>query len=171
MSQSKPKSNGKAKSNGKVSPPPRIGGGVGVQAGEHIDDLTEVDIDPKSEKLLKNLFSQDFILGNLEDAEVNEQRELARCMVELVESAYPPEESVVKGEYRKVLLDDESDGKKALGSTEKTNLETALMTFLARVSRSREGWQQDKMSERINVQRTEGQSSSSKSKLQKFLFG
>jgi hypothetical protein len=97
--------------------------------------------------MVEQLLSRDFILGNASDAEIEEVRWLARNVVDMLEASFPPEESVVQGSYRKVLLRDDSDGRRALDDVDRQELQQTVLAFLMRITRSEDGWQQDKVAD------------------------
>jgi hypothetical protein len=112
-------------------------------------DTEGVDEDgnPNVSAMVEQLLSRDFILGNASDAEIEEVRWLARNVVDMLEASFPPEESVVQGSYRKVLLRDDSDGRRALDDVDRQELQQTVLAFLMRITRSEDGWQQDKVAD------------------------
>lgn len=148
--------------NGEAAPPPK-GGDSGGQAArrppakrmrsygpeqlrhspkEYFDELRETDVDDDTIALLQNLFSRDLILGNLTDADVHEYRWLARNIVDMVVAEHPDTRSTFTGERRKMLSGDYSNGLSPLNGMEKQWIEMAVFNFAARVSRSKDGFQQ-----------------------------
>ena len=126
---------------------------------EYLQELTSNELDDHTVALMQNLVSQDFLLSNLKSAEINEIKWIARSIARKIKRMHPPQESVVEGERRKVLLDDERDGLQSLTPHQENLIDQAMMDFLTRVARSRDGWQQDEMGKQLRVSRTEDDSS------------
>lgn len=122
---------------------------------EYLRELTQHDLDEHSLALMENMFSQDFVLSNLKDAEVTEIKWLARIIAMKIKRMHPPPESVVSGESRKVFFDDTGDGLSPLSPHQENLIDQAVLEFLTRPTRSRDGWQQDEISKQVRVSRTE----------------
>lgn len=125
---------------------------------EYLRELTEHDVDSHTLALMENMFSQDFVLSNLKNAEVVEIKWLARVVAKKIKRMHPPPGSVVTGEGRKVINNDPSDGLKPLSPHQENLVDQAVLEFLSRPPRSRDGWQQDEISKQIRVSRTEDES-------------
>lgn len=125
---------------------------------EYLRELTEHELDEHTLKLMSNMFSQDFVLANLTDAGENEVKWLARNVAMKIKRMHPPSESVISGESRKVFNDDPSDALKPLSPHQENLVDQAVLEFFVRLSRSRDGWQQDEISKQIRVSRTEDES-------------
>ena len=129
---------------------------------EYLEELTSAGVPPETAKHLQGLLSEDFVLGNLRDEEVQETRWLARELQKEVEWMHPSEESVAQGEYRKFLYDDEDDGLSALSDKQEVQIGKFILDVFARVSRGRGGWQQEEMGKHYTVsEMKDGDSSSS----------
>lgn len=122
---------------------------------EYIRELTRHELDDATEELLHNVLSHDLVLGNLKDAEVTETRWLLENIFLAVKREHPSHDSFVEGEYRKFLLDDETDGLKPLSSHQEVLLEQARIALINRLTRSRGGWQQEEMGKQVAVSRRE----------------
>ncbi|MFD2655309.1 hypothetical protein ACFSUP_04240 [Gracilibacillus thailandensis] len=124
---------------------------------EYIDKLTNSQLEQGTVNILNNMLSKDWVLANMSDAEVNETRWFARLMSMRVEALHPEQGSVWTGEFRKFCADDPDDALKPLDSAQRTIIFELIHGVIARATRSRDGWQQDKMNESISVsQRLEG---------------
>lgn len=128
-------------------------GGMNAELFESLR-LSDVNVNGLDEQGRKNvahslrkLLSRDFVLGNASDAEINEVRWLARNTVDMLRASFPPDESVVQGSYRKVLLGDEHDGRESLSNVDERQLEQFVFAFLMRITRSEDGYQMDKIAD------------------------
>jgi hypothetical protein len=68
-------------------------------------------------------------------------------MYERVEAMFPPEESSIQGEYRAALLGDDEDAKRPLRNDQKELLWQSVWSYILDLSRSKGGYQQDKLSD------------------------
>ncbi len=122
---------------------------------EYLNELTRNEIDDDTLYLMQDLMTQDYVLSNLLDAEVNEIKHIARSISRKIKRMHPPEQSYIQGVVRKVDLDDEHDGLSSLSPFEETLIDQAVLAFFTRLSRSRSGWQQDEISKQVRVSKTE----------------
>jgi hypothetical protein len=121
------------------------------QRNEHFDDLVEAGIPEDTVKHLESLLSRDFVLANLSSAEVNEMRWLARNLSLRVFALHPSKESHLTGEWRKFVLDEPDQGLKPLTDSQRTKIHSFILGYIARVSRSKGGWQQEELSSQYQV--------------------
>jgi hypothetical protein len=143
--------------------------------GELLEELNESDIKTESDdphelpaaSVVEQFLSRDFILGNVDAATLFEWKMYARNIKEFIEAEFPPQESVMQGAYRKAMLGDPMEGRDAMDGIDSSDVFTALMAFQARGSRSRDGWQQDKIAD----QRKHVISESREDKKSRTLFG
>lgn len=112
---------------------------------EYLSHLVDSGIDESSASLLKDLLTRDMVLSNLDSAETNEIRWLTRLVQKNLEALHPPEGSVIQGEYRAFLSDDEEDRLAALNDRQRLLINEAVMVVVARVARSTDGWQQEEL--------------------------
>ena len=110
---------------------------------QFIESLTSTSLDAATISHLQNLLSKDFVLGKLNSAEKDELKWLMRNIWLRVKRMHPPEESYVKGEFRKVLHDDPKDGLRPLSDRQEEEIWHVILGVFARVSRSHDGWQQE----------------------------
>jgi|SRR6056297_1045969 len=116
------------------------------QAGVHKDHAEAV----------RDLLSQDFLLSNLREKNIRYIRLLAENVALYASCDLPPAESALKGPAAAALLSDpEAADLKPMTPKERDRVESVMLAFFARVSRSVDGWQQDKLSEQIITQRQE----------------
>jgi hypothetical protein len=117
----------------------------------YIEKMTEGSLQDPTKDMLQNLLSQDFLLGNLQEAEVHEYRWLARVMVLEIESLHPNEDSLFQGRVRAAAFDDKSQNIDPLSPREKAIVEQFVMGVVARASRGRDGWQQEMFNKTISA--------------------
>jgi hypothetical protein len=120
----------------------------------YIDKMTDHDLDDPTVDILANLLDQDFLLGNLAEAEVHEYRWLARVMMLEVESIHPNADSVFSGDVRAVAYDDKHDALTPLSAREKAVIEQFIMGVISRATRGRDGWQQEMFNKTIQASET-----------------
>ena len=117
----------------------------------YIEKMTEGSLQDPTKDMLQNLLSQDFLLGNLQEAEIHEYRWLARVMLLEIESLHPSRDSIWQGQLRAVAFDDKNENLKALSPREKAVVEQFVMGVIARASRGRDGWQQEMFNKTISA--------------------
>ena len=117
----------------------------------YINEMTDHNLQDPTVDMLANMLDQDFMLGNLAEAEVHEYRWLARVMVLEIESLHPNEESVFQGELRALAFDDRGESLSALSPREKATIEQFIMGVIARATRGRDGWQQEMFNKTISA--------------------
>lgn len=117
---------------------------------EMLRELTNTQLDDETEKLLANVLSKDFVLGNLNDAEKDEIKWLLRNVHKRIASMHPPQRSFVKGKRRSFFLRSRYE-LKPLDDAQEEAIWQAILGVFVRVSRSVDGWQQDKMLDSIAV--------------------
>jgi hypothetical protein len=120
----------------------------------YIDKMTDCELQDPTVDMLSNLLDQDFMLGNLVEAEVHEYRWLARVMMLEIDSLHPNEDSVFQGELRATAFDDKDEALKALSPREKAVLEQFIMATISRATRGRDGWQQEMFNKTITASET-----------------
>jgi len=118
----------------------------------YINKLTNSELDAGTVKMLSNMMSKDFVLGNYSDAESNEHRWLTRIIKLQVEAQHPHDDSMWQGRFRQVASGRGDQHLSSLSDRELTIIRQFIRGVLSRSSRSRDGWQQDKMNESIAVQ-------------------
>jgi hypothetical protein len=126
----------------------------GAPNREYLREITDEQLDEQTYELMQNLFSHDFVLSNLEDAEVTEQKWLARVVAMKIKRMHPPAESFVTGRTRQFVFDDD-DSLRPLDPHQETLIDQAVLQFITRPPRSRDGWQQDEVGKTVSVSRVE----------------
>jgi len=122
---------------------------------EYLQEITDNQLDGATYELLQNLFSHDFVLSNLEGAEVTEQKWLARVVARKAKRMHPGSESFATGESRAVIFEDGGSALEPLNPQQESLIDQAVLQFLTRPPRSRGGWQQDEVSKQLKVSRVE----------------
>jgi len=117
----------------------------------YINEMTDHQLEEGTVNILSNLLDQDFMLGNLTEAEIHEYRWLARVMKLEVESLHPNEDSIWQGELREVAFDEPGDNLTALSPKDKAVIEQFLMAVISRATRGRDGWQQEMFNKTITA--------------------
>ncbi|MFC6875430.1 hypothetical protein [Halobellus marinus] len=120
----------------------------------YINEMTNHQLQEPTVDKLSNLLDQDFMLGNLNDAEVHEYRWLARVMRLEIEALHPHPDSVFQGDVRAAAFDDEEAAIEPLSEKDKAIIEQFLMAVISRATRGRDGWQQEMFNKTISASET-----------------
>lgn len=118
---------------------------------EYIREVTDTELQHQTVEMLDNLLSKDFVLSNMSEAEVHEQRWIARIVKLMVETQHPHADSMWEGRFRQVASGRSDGHLSTLSEAEKTEILEVVQGFIARVARSREGWQQEEISKSYAV--------------------
>jgi|APHM01.1.fsa_nt_gi hypothetical protein len=125
------------------------------QKDEVIEQLTDTGINRPAAESVADLLSEDYVLSNIQNADREYARLLAKNIVHYVRNQHPPLDSHLQGISRMALTGNLQDGKTGLTREQQTQLESVLLGMFFRVSRSIDGWQQDKLTECIQTRRVE----------------
>lgn len=117
----------------------------------YIDKVTNSQLQQGTVRILGNLLSKDFVLGNLSEAEVHEHRWLTRQLVLEVEAAHPRTNSMWRGRFRQVASGMERDALEPLDDAQKTVMQQFIQGVITRATRSRDGWQQEEVNKSYRV--------------------
>lgn len=117
----------------------------------YIDKMTDHQLSQGTVDILSNLLDQDFLLGNMTDAEVHEYRWLARVIRLEVEALHPNGEGVLQEQVRMAAFDDPSQNLPPLDEVDKAVIEQFLMAVIARATRGKDGWQQEMFNKTITA--------------------
>jgi len=117
----------------------------------YIDKMTDHQLSQGTVDILSNLLDQDFLLGNLTDAEVHEYRWLARVIRLEVEAIHPGQDAVFQGDLRMVAYDDDAQRLPPLDEVDKAVIEQFLMGVISRATRGKDGWQQEMFNKTITA--------------------
>jgi len=127
----------------------------GQLSAEYLAELSDTELNMGTISVLENMVTRDFVLGYLDAPEVHEQKWLARVAAQRVYAMHPGENCVITGEYRAQLYGDDHENLMPLSDREKEKIRAFIKGIFLRVSRSKEGWQQDKIGEQVKVNRVE----------------
>lgn len=116
--------------------------------------IVETGLDAGTAEMLTNLLQSDWMLGNLDDAEVHEARWLARTIADEVIDMHPSERSLWQGELREYASADSSQKLSPLNSAEQTKIFQLIQAFTVNVTRSEGMEQQEIFRKSINESRT-----------------
>ena len=120
----------------------------------YIDKMTDHQLEQGTIDILSNLLDQDFLLGNMTDAEVHEYRWLARVLRLEVEALHPSQGSVFKDDLRMIAYDSGDQRLPPLDEVDKTVIEQFLMGVISRATRGKDGWQQEMFNKTITASET-----------------
>lgn len=123
----------------------------GHLASQYLQTLSDTTLSQGTITVLDNLLTQDFVLGNLTDAEYNELKWLTRATTRAVYAMHPRHDSALTGERRAFLLDDPDETLEPLTDQERITIENFIRGVFMRASRARDGWQQEQMSKTYTV--------------------
>jgi len=123
----------------------------GTMDAGYIDKVTNSQLQQGTVRILGNLLSKDFVLGNLSEAEVHEHRWLTRQLVLEVEAAHPTGKSMWRGRFRQVASGQERDALEPLDDAQKTVMQQFVQGVITRATRSRDGWQQEEVNKSYRV--------------------
>jgi hypothetical protein len=120
----------------------------------YIDKMTDHQLSQGTVDILSNLLDQDFLLGNMTDAELHEYRWLARVLRLEVESLHPNQRAVFSEQLRMVSFNDTGQKLPPLDEVDKSVIEQFLMAVIARATRGKDGWQQEMFNKTITASET-----------------
>ena len=130
--------------------------GVGVDPRAMLSQLSQAGVDDAHARAVADLLSHDFILGNIHRAGLDYLRLLSQNVALYAQEAFPPADSIIAEDVAAGLLEDPDKADlKPMSATDRDRMETALLAFFVRTTRSYGGWQQDKLSEQIVTRRVE----------------
>jgi len=131
-------------------------GATGVDPRAMLSQLSQAGVDDAHARAVADLLSHDFILGNIHRAGLDYLRLLSQNIALFAQEGFPRGESIVRGDVAAGLLEDPDMGDlKPMSPADRDRMETALLAFFIRTTRSYDGWQQDKLSEQIVTRRIE----------------
>lgn len=124
---------------------------------QNLQELVRTGVPRDRVDAFQDMLSEDMVLSFLTSAETDEMRWLSRLFAELLIADHPRQGSVMQGDYRAVLSDDDDDDLEPMSGREKNQLQQVLMNVLSRMARSRDGQQWEEFGKvyTVNEQRTE----------------
>ena len=133
--------------------PPAGGNMIAPDDGGFAEEILETELDPGTLDMLENLVSQEWVKGNLSEAEAHEQKWLARTIIMEIKAMHPSHQSIWQGEVRAYASGDPGDKLEALNEAQETALYQLVLAHLVRLTRSRDMEQQSML--RTIIQRRE----------------
>ena len=118
---------------------------------DHFQELVEAGVPEDTVFHLRSLLSRDFVLSNLSEAEVHEMRWLARNLALRVFAIHPSKKSHMTGTYRQWVFDEQNQALTPLSDGQRAKIRSFILAYIARVSRSKAGWQQEELSRQYQV--------------------
>lgn len=117
---------------------------------EYLEAVIEDQLDDATVGMLRNMTSPDFILSNLENAEITEIKKLRRITYKKVVAAHPHPDAIMQGDLREQVYDD-GDALKPLSQNQKVLIDQYIRGAFARLARSRDGFQQEQFGKTISA--------------------
>lgn len=108
-----------------------------------LDQISDSDLNSDARNLLENLVSKDFIFANLTQEEVTEFKFELMLFRKKFYTLHPSQESVIEGEFRRYVYDDEGNTLTSLTQQEKLIVDQFFKGVFQRVTRAREMKQQE----------------------------
>jgi len=118
---------------------------------DHFQELVEAGVPEDTVFQLRSLLSRDFVLSNLSEAEIHEMRWLARNLALRVFAIHPSKKSHLTGTYWQWVFDEPNQELKPLSDGQRAKIRSFILAYIARVSRSKAGWQQEELSRQYQV--------------------
>jgi superfamily II helicase len=130
---------------------------AGGQASQQmLQMLSQAGVHKDHQEAVRDLISQDFLLSNLDNTDVRYIRLLAENIALYASCQAPPTESGLQSEVAAGLMaDPDAADLEPMSPSDKDRIESVMLAFFSRVCRSRDGWQQEKLSEQIVTNRME----------------
>lgn len=115
-----------------------------------VRELTQPDLSDAAAGSLSELLTKDFVLGNLDEAEVHEIKWMARQMRLELEDIHPHPESVWQGEFGQFFFEKDKP-MPSQSDLDKLQMEQLLLDVSARAARGRDGFATRQLNTSINV--------------------
>lgn len=115
-----------------------------------VRDVLRTELDDATLDMVSNLTSEEWVKANLTNAEVHEQKWLARTIIQEIKAMHPSQDSIWQGDIRQYAAGDESDALESLNEAQRTTLYQLILAHIARLTRSRDMEQQEILRTIIN---------------------
>lgn len=125
-----------------------------------LEELVEDELDSATVGMLRNMTSRDFILSNLDKAEINEIKKLRQITLKKIYAAHPSEKSIMQGDLREQVYENGSK-LKPLDATQRVLIDQYVRGAYVRLARSKDGFQQEELGKTISASETRQPESSS----------
>jgi DNA-binding PucR family transcriptional regulator len=130
---------------------------------DFVEQIVSTGLEMGTAEMLRNLLQSDWVLGNLDDAEVHEARWLARTISDEVYAMHPGGESIWCGDVRAYASGNPNQELSPLSSAQRTKIFQLIQAFTVRVTRSEDMEQQEIFRKSINESKTDGPEETSSS--------
>lgn len=117
---------------------------------EYLEAVIEDKLDDATVRMLRNMTSPDFILSNLNNAEITEIKKLREITLKKVFAAHPHPKATMQGTIRSQVYEDGAAAK-SLTQNQKVLIDQYVRGAFARVARSRDGFQQEQFGKTISA--------------------
>jgi len=118
---------------------------------EYLETLVDSGLDPGTAEVVVNMLQQDFVLGNISGAEFTEIKKLRQITLKKIVALHPHPDAAMQGERRRAVYGDDAIALKPLSQEDKVKIETFVRGALMRLSRSKDGFQQEELGKTINA--------------------
>lgn len=116
-----------------------------MERREYLETLVDSGLDPGTAEVVVNMLQQDFVLGNITDPEFTEIKKLRQITVKEIYALHPHPDAAMQGERRRAVLGNEAKALRPLSPEDKVKIETFVRGALMRLSRSKDGFQQEEL--------------------------
>lgn len=123
----------------------------------YMESVLDTELDDASIEMISNMFVSDFMLGNLQDAEVWELKKLREITLKRIFANHPSQRAIMQGDLRQQVYGDNAAPLKPLTQTQKEKIQQGVHVAFANLSRGREGFQQEQFSKSISESHVERQ--------------
>lgn len=117
---------------------------------EYLEAVIEDKLDDATVGMIRNMTSPDFILSNMNDAEITEIKKLREITLKKVYAAHPHPKAIMQGQLREDVYEN-GVKLKPLSQNQKVLIDQYIRGAFARVARSREGFQQEQFGKTISA--------------------
>ena len=132
---------------------------------DYVREITQNELPERTYHYLRVFMTLDFVMSNLKRAEVHEIKYLALIEAKRIIMAHPHDECLLSGEFGKEFYGLDTEVLQALRWDQEAMIQHLAVDVHVRVARSRDGWQQDKINESLNVHRDDTQREEKKGRI------
>lgn len=118
---------------------------------EYLQTLVDSGLDPGTAEVVVNMLQQDFVLGNISDAEFTEIKKLRRITLKKIYAMHPHADAIMQGSLREEVYHGNVAGLQPLTQEDKVKIDQFVRGALMRLSRSKDGFQQEELGKTINA--------------------
>lgn len=120
-----------------------------MERREYLETLVDSGLDPGTADVVVNMLQQDFVLGNIDDADFYEIKKLREITVKKIHAMHPHPKSIMQGSLRGQVYGETATNLKPLSQEDKAKIDTFVRGALMRLSRSKDGFQQEELGKTI----------------------